>query len=174
MQLGLFFIVCALGSSVAGFGQSAPINGKYQPLPDRVMAAKTVFLINETENSRFGDDLYQELRKWNRWQVVSDKSKADLLLVLSEREGWVDVTRTTASVAASAQSTGQSASGNATGTSTTVHGQMKTGSAWYLHVIDAKSHETLLTSRHTMGGRLWQSWGSVARSLLSDVQKRLE
>ena len=56
---------------------------KYAPLPEKVVNAKTVFYINDTTYSRFGDDLYQELRKWNRWQVVTDKKKADLILVLT-------------------------------------------------------------------------------------------
>ena len=59
---------------------------KYAPLPEKVVNAKTVFYINDTTSSRFGDDLYQELRKWNRWQVVKDKKKADLILVLSQRD----------------------------------------------------------------------------------------
>ena len=59
---------------------------KYAPLPEKVVNAKTVFYINDTTSSRFGDDLYQELRKWNRWQVVTDKKKADLILVLSQRD----------------------------------------------------------------------------------------
>jgi|GEM_PF-6079605 len=57
---------------------------KYAPLPEKVVNAKTV--LNDTTSSRFGDDLYQELRKWNRWQVVTDKKKTDLILVLSQRD----------------------------------------------------------------------------------------
>jgi hypothetical protein len=41
-------------------------DNKYAPVPDKIIDAKTVFLINETGISRFGDDLYQEIRKWNR------------------------------------------------------------------------------------------------------------
>lgn len=61
-------------------------NDKYAPLPEKVVRAKTVFLINQTGISRFGDDLYQEIRKWNRWQVVAEREKADLILVLSQRD----------------------------------------------------------------------------------------
>jgi hypothetical protein len=135
---------------------------KYAPLPDKVLRAKTVFYVNDTGNSRFGDDLYRELKKWNRWQVVTDRSKADLVLVLSQRE-TVD---------------GVIATGTATATGTTATGTAVAApiksSSWFIHLIDPSNGETLWTTRHTLGGRLWQSWGSVARSLLSDVQKRMK
>lgn len=135
---------------------------KYAPLPDKVINAKTVFLLNQTGNSRFGDDLYQEIRKWNRWQVVTDRGKADLVLVLSQSDSVDGVIST-----ATATANGQTASG------TGISAPIKT-SSWYLHVVDSTTGETLWTTSHTLGGRLWQSWGSVARSLLSDVQKRLK
>ena len=40
------------------------------PIPEKVVAARTVFLINETEENKFGDKFYQEVKKWNRWQIV--------------------------------------------------------------------------------------------------------
>lgn len=137
-------------------------NEKYAPLPEKIVKAKTVFLINQTGISRFGDDLYQEIRKWNRWQVVAEREKADLILVLSQRD-TVEGTISTATATGTRQ----------TATGTGVTAPIKS-SAWYLHVIEPTTGQTLWTTRHTLGGRLWQSWGSVARSLLSDVQKRLK
>ena len=137
-------------------------NDKYAPLPEKVTKAKTVFLVNQTGNSRFGDDLYQEIRKWNRWQVVAEREKADLVLVLSQRD-TVEGTISTATATASGQ----------TATGTGVSAPIKS-SSWYLHILESTTGETLWTTKHTLGGRLWQSWGSVARSLLSDVQKRLK
>src|SRR5260370_33816820 len=137
-------------------------NEKYAPLPDKVVKAKTVFYVNETGNSRFGDDLYKELKKWNHWQVFTDRSKADLVLVLSQRETVEGVVAT-----GTATATGNAAAGTA------VAAPIKT-SSWYIHLVDPSNGETLWTTRHTLGGRLWQSWGSVARSLLSDLQKRMK
>jgi hypothetical protein len=71
-------------------------------LPDKVVDAKTVFYVNDTGSSRFGDDLYQELKKWNRWQVVTDRSKADLILVLSQRD-HIEGTIATATATSSGQ-----------------------------------------------------------------------
>jgi hypothetical protein len=120
--------------------------------------AKTVFYTNDTGNSRFGDDLYQELKKWDRWRVVTDRGKADLILVLSV-EGLISTGTVTAA--------GNSASGTA------VTAPIK-ASTWYIHLVDPNSGGILWTSQHTLGARLWQSWGSVARSLLSAVQKRMK
>jgi hypothetical protein len=135
---------------------------KFAPMPDKVANAKTVFYINDTGNSRFGDDMYQELKKWNRWQVVTDKGKADLVLVLSERESVEGMIS-----AGTVNTTGQTASG------TVITAPVKS-SSWHLYIIDPATGQTLWATKHTLGGRLWQSWGSVARSLLSDVQKRMK
>lgn len=54
----------------------------YAPLPDKVVAAKTIFFINESETARFGDDLYRQIKSWNRWEVVGDRGKADLVWYL--------------------------------------------------------------------------------------------
>ena len=150
----------AIASSPAQ-AQQATGTDKYAPLPDKVVKAKTVFYVNDTGNSRFGDDLYRELKKWNRWQVVTDRSKADLVLVLSQRE-----------TVEGAIATGTTTTTGNTATGTAVAAPIKT-SSWFIHLIDPGNGETLWTTRHTLGGRLWQSWGSVARSLLSDVQKRM-
>src|ERR1700736_2839984 len=135
---------------------------KYDPLPEKVINARTIFYVNDTGSSRFGDDLYQELEKWNRWEVVTDKKNADLILVLSQRdhiEGRI--------VIANATTSGHDT--YATGTSA----PMKS-SVWHIFLIDPTSGETVWVSSHTSGARLWQSWGSVARSLLSDIQKRMK
>jgi hypothetical protein len=136
-------------------------SSKYAPLPDRVASAKTIFYVNDTGSTRFGDDMYQEIRKWNRWQVVTDRSKADLIFVLSQRETVEGIVTT-----GTATNAGNSASGTA------VSAPAKS-SSWYILFVDPKTGELIWSTRHTLGGRLWQSWGSVARSLLADVQKRM-
>ena len=136
----------------------------YAPLPDKVVAAKTVFFINESGTARFGDDLYRQIKAWNRWDVVTDRGKADLILVLSPSD-TVPVVITTATATASGQS--------ASGTRMTAAGNMQT-QHWHLYVMDAKNGENLWRADASMGGKLWRSWGSIAKSLLSDIQKRLK
>ena len=135
---------------------------KYAPLPEKVINARTIFYVNDTGSSRFGDNLYQELEKWNRWEVVTDKKNADLILVLSQRD-HIEGTIATANATTSGQAT------YATGTSAPIK-----SSSWHIFLIDPTSGETVWVSSHTLGARLWQSWRSVARALLSDIQKRMK
>lgn len=57
---------------------------KYAPLPDQVMRAKTVFIDNQTKDAQRTDEAYRELPK--RFTIVSDRSKADLVFVLTMKE----------------------------------------------------------------------------------------
>ena len=149
----------------------------YAPLPDKVVAAKTVFFMNESGTARFGDDQYRQIKAWNRWDVVTDRGKADLILVLSPSD-TVPVVITTTSATASTTVSGQSPSVtriDATGntTRTTTSGNIQT-QHWHLYVMDAKTGENLWRADASMGGKLWRSWGSIAKSLLSDIQQRLK
>ena len=156
----LLSVLCILG--LLATAQGAPSQEKsYAPLPGKVTAAKTVFIVNVSGTAKLGDELYRQLKTWNRWEVVTDKEKADLVLVLSQQEsveGYVS--------SASATASGSTATG--TGVSVPVKSQK-----WFLHVIDAKSGDRLWTSDATMGGKLWRTWGAIAKSLLSDIQKRI-
>jgi outer membrane protein assembly factor BamB len=147
-------------SAITGFAEQKI----YAPLPDKVVAAKTVFFVNESGTARFGDDLYRQIKAWNHWDVVTDRGKADLILVLSSSDTVPVVITTT-----SATTSGQSASG----TSMTAAGNMQT-QHWHLYVMDAKTGENLWRADASMGGKLWRSWGSIAKSLLADIQKRLK
>jgi len=132
------------------------------PLPAKVVSARTVFLVNETDENKFGDKFYQELRKWNRWQIVADRTKADLVLVLSQRESPGPLVTT-----GTATASGQTAHG------TVITGQIKS-SSWHLYVLDATNGEMLWTTKTGEQGKLWRMWSSIAKSLLSDIQKRLK
>src|SRR6267143_1437852 len=132
------------------------------PLPEKVVAARTVFLINETEENKFGDKFYQELKKWNRWQIVTDRTRADLVLVISQRDSLGPVVTT-----GTATATGQTAQG------TVISGRLKS-SGWHLYVVDAPSGETLCRTKTTGQGKMWRMWSSIAKSLLSDIQARLK
>ena len=72
-------VTCLMLCAIAAFAEKKI----YAPLPEKVVAAKAVFFVNESGTARFGDDLYRQIRAWNRWDVVTDRGKADLVLVLS-------------------------------------------------------------------------------------------
>lgn len=158
IQIGFAVVGIMLTSAAAIAGEKA-----YAPLPDKVVAARTIMLVNESGTARFGDDLYQQIVAWNRWQVVTDRGKADLVLVLSPSD-TVPVVVSSASATAAGQTV--------YGTGVAAHGNMET-QHWHLYVMDAKTGENLWRADASMGGKLWRSWGSIAKSLLSDIQKRL-
>ncbi|MGB0083173.1 MAG: hypothetical protein WBP90_16750 [Terracidiphilus sp.] len=66
-----------LSSSLA---YSAP---KHAPLPDAVYEAKTVFIVNQSGFQSTADGAFEALTKWGALSVVSDKSKADLIMTFS-------------------------------------------------------------------------------------------
>jgi hypothetical protein len=152
---------CAQTKAAAGTRPQTDQNEK-MPLPEKVAAARTVFSINETEENKFGDKFYQELKKWNRWDIVTDRAKADLVLVISQRDSLGAMVTT-----GTATATGQTAHG------TVISGQLKS-SDWRLYVVDATTGETLWRTKTTGQGKMWRMWSSIAKSLLSDIQTRLK
>ncbi len=55
----------------------------YAPLPDKIMHAKTVFIENRTNDAEVADMVFRELPKWKKYALVNDRSKADLVFVLT-------------------------------------------------------------------------------------------
>ncbi len=139
LALMLVLSHCCFAQTATPSSTQTAGDDKYAPLPDQIANAKTVFLMNETGKARFGDAVYKQIRTWNRWQVITDKTQADLILVVTDKGGMKSM-----------------------------------NPSFYLNVIDPKTGNQLWTSRTTMQGKLWRSLDSVARSLLSDVQKRLK
>jgi hypothetical protein len=157
------YLVCFCAqNSVATTPRPQTEKNEGMPLPAKVVSARTVFLVNETDENKFGDKFYQELRKWNRWQIVADRTKADLVLVLSQRESPGPLVTT-----GTATASGQTAHG------TVITGQIKS-SSWHLYMLDATNGEMLWTTKTGEQGKLWRMWSSIAKSLLSDIQKRLK
>ncbi len=58
---------------------------KHIPLAPQVLSAKTVYIDNHTGDQKVADQAYQELQKWGRFEVVSDVTKADLVLYFGNR-----------------------------------------------------------------------------------------
>jgi hypothetical protein len=53
---------------------------KYPPLLASVMAAKTVYIDNQTGNSEITDRAYGALSKWGRFKILQEAKGADLVL----------------------------------------------------------------------------------------------
>jgi hypothetical protein len=62
--------------------QVAQANTK-EPLPAKVLAARTIYVENRTSNAEIQNNVYLELAKWGRFQIVDSPKKADVVLRLS-------------------------------------------------------------------------------------------
>jgi len=126
---------------------------EHAPLPSQLFSAKTLFIENQA-SANIADNAYNELKKWNRFEIVTDRTKADLILSLSTKlpehtGGHVSVWNT-----------------NGTYSSGTVSG----GSPGYtyLTILDARAGETLYSdARRGVFGR-------VARNMIRDLRERID
>ena len=56
------------------------------PLPPEVETAKTIAIVNHTGSQSYTDEAFDELQNWGRFLVVTDPSKADIILVINSSE----------------------------------------------------------------------------------------
>ena len=63
---------------VSGYGTRANSGG----LPQQVVRAHTVFIVNETGFNELNYTLFLELSKWGRFDIAESREKADLILRL--------------------------------------------------------------------------------------------
>jgi hypothetical protein len=61
----------------------AQANEKKAPVPSKVLAAKTIYVDNQTNDAELQHDAYMGLSKWGRYEIVDSPQKADLVLRLS-------------------------------------------------------------------------------------------
>jgi hypothetical protein len=58
-------------------------NDKKAPVPTKVLAAKTIYVDNQTNDAELQHDAYMGLSKWGRFEIVDSPQKAGLVLRLS-------------------------------------------------------------------------------------------
>jgi len=58
-------------------------NEKKEPVPAKVLTAKTIYVDNQTNDAELQHDAYMGLSKWGRFEIVDSPQKADLVLRLS-------------------------------------------------------------------------------------------
>ena len=59
---------------------------KYAPLPDKLVAARTVFLENDTGEHKFSDHIFEQLQQWGRWRIVTNRGEADVVISLDHKD----------------------------------------------------------------------------------------
>ena len=83
LAAALLLIPCSLSPSA---------KDKHLPLAPQLISAKTVYIDNQSGSPTTGDHAYQELSDWGRFQIVQDKSQADLVFLLTMRSETVGAT----------------------------------------------------------------------------------
>jgi hypothetical protein len=76
--VSLLIVALSLGPSSFAKKEQAPLSAS-------VIAAKTAYVENHG-SAKLKDRSYDELKKWGRWVIVEDRTKADLVIVLSSEE----------------------------------------------------------------------------------------
>lgn len=77
-----FALLLLVTSSAAAHGAKKK-QVEHAPLPAKVVAAKTVYILNESNQPGIADKAYTQLKQWGKYQVVDSKEKADVWLVFT-------------------------------------------------------------------------------------------
>lgn len=76
-RFAFIVLLCTLGAAA---------DDRRAPLPEKIVAAKTVFIQNESGEIKFSDNIRKQLEDWGRWQIVKSKAEADLVLSLQHQQ----------------------------------------------------------------------------------------
>jgi hypothetical protein len=146
---------------------ASPKEKNHLPLPPQVMTAKTVYIENQSGEAKIGDRAYDEIKKWGRFQLVTDRKQADLIFLLTARE------HTGGYVTTGGNQTGTvDSSGNINTTSSPTYTTPVTVGYTYLTVIDPKTGDNLW-SESKRWGNLYTGFHSATRKLIDELKKRI-
>ncbi len=102
------------GVVLAMIESAAPTARPTSGLAD-IREAKTVYLVNRSNDPKAFGQLSEELQRWGRWKIVQNPDSADLLLVLAQSETYAG-TISTGSASVTAVGTATRVGGTTTGT----------------------------------------------------------
>jgi len=133
----------------------------------KILSAKTVYFDNRTGADAVGAAAVTELKKWGRFQVVYNKPKADLILLLSAdpyHGGYI--------IFASGQTGAVDANGDVQQDIVPNYNRLAPVRDAYLTVIDPSTGKPLWTDSHVWGGLLTGK-NSVGARLVQKLQKQI-
>jgi hypothetical protein len=146
----------------------APAYGQKQLAQSpRILSAKTVYFDNQTGSDTVGHNALKQLKKWGKFQLVTDRKQADLIFLLS-----ADPYRGGNITFASGQ-TGNVENGHVTEDEVPNYTKQSPTRYAYLSVIDAKNGYNLWSDRHLWGGLL-TGFNSVGERLIKELQNQMK
>jgi hypothetical protein len=137
------------------------------PLPPQVLTAKTIYIDNQSGEARIGDRAYDEIKKWGRFQVVTDRKQADLIFLLTAREHTGGYVTTGGNQTGTVDSNGNINTSNSPTYTTPV-----TVGYTYLAVIDSKTGDNLW-SESKRWGNLYTGFHSATKGLIDELKRRI-
>ena len=148
------------------FLASTPARGQKQMAQSpRILSAKTVYFDNQTGSDTVGKNALDQLKKWGKFQVVTDRKQADLVFLLSAdpyKGGHV--------VFAGGQ-TGTVENGHVTEDPVPTYNKQSPTRYAYLTVIDPKTGDNLWSGKHVWGGLL-TGFDSVGQRLVKELESQ--
>lgn len=144
---------------------SAADRKKLAPSP-KMLSSKTVYFRDETGADAVGKGALDELRKWGRFQTVSDREHADLIFVLSS-----DPYRGGLILLAGGQTASVGAERHVEEDAIPNYNTQSPSRFAYLTVVNAATGEKLWSGEHVWGGLL-TGFNSVGRRLIKDLEKQ--
>jgi len=158
---------CLLSLFFASFlAANAALAQKQLAQSPRILSAKTVYFNNQTGSDKIGKKALAQLRKWGKFQIVSDRKKADLMFLLS-----ADPFRGGNIILSGGQTGSIDNSGHIEEDSVPNYNKQAPTRYAYLAVIDTKTGENLWSDKHRWGGLL-TGFNSVGEHLIKELQKQ--
>ena len=130
----------------------------------KILSAKSVCFKNTTGSGKVGENALAALKKWGKYQIVSDPKQADLILLLS-----ADPYKGGNLVFADGQTGSIDDQGNVTKDSKPDFNKLSPTRYAYLTVIDSKTGYTLWSDNHVWGGLL-TGFNSVGARLVKKLE----
>ena len=164
----LLLLICSVSAVPQQHAPSAKTGPVPQKISSKILTAKTAFFEDRSGVPAAGKAALDELRKWGRFQILADRTQADLILVHSAsppKGGRI--------IYSGGQTGTIEKSGAIDEDPIPNYHKSPPVRAAYLTVFDAKTNESLCTDSHRWGGLLTGSNSAGAR-LISQLKKEMK
>lgn len=155
------------GFLVAVFCVQTPAQKQLAKTP-QILSAKLVYFKNTTGSDPVGKNALAALRKWQKYQLVTEPNQADLIFFLSG-----DPYKGGDLVFADGQTGNIDSGGNVTKDSTPNFNKLAPTRYAYLTVIDRRTGNVLWSDSHVWGGLL-TGFDSAGARLIKELQNQTE
>jgi hypothetical protein len=160
--LASLFILSGMASCAIPSRAQNPHKSNLSP---KVLSAKTVYFKDATGHAAVGERALRQLKKWGRFQIVANREKADLVIVLSE-------TPSNGAIIVSGGQTGTiDSNGHVEEDAVPTYGNAAPVRYAYLTVVDRETGDVLWSDAHRWGGLL-TGFNSAGESLIKEFEKQ--